>query len=404
MSAPRSSSERRTVRRCLNIAAAVALSSGALAGCSSDDEPNGGGNGGTGGASPILTGVSGGTIFEDGEPEPSEGFDSEDACVGQEAGTELAPSIVELLVDTSLSMDEDAPGSRSSKWVETRSALLEAIELMPLTTAVGVVFYPDVEVGAASCFDREADVAISPLGGESSAKRNDIVEAFQAEEPRGSTPTHDAYRYALDELAAVNLPGQRFLVLITDGTPTYALNCEGSGTPQDPADPTPLIPEAASALGRGMKTFVIGSPGSEDARESLSQMAEAGGTAASDCSHDGPRYCHFDMTQEPDFAAALRDALASISGLALSCAYDIPEPPNGGTLDPAKVNVVFTPPGGEREVILQSPNGGCTTGWQYSADQTQIQLCGETCERVRSSSGRLSLEFGCATRGPGSIF
>ena len=107
----------------------------------------------------------------------------------------------------------------------------------------------------------------------------------------------------------------------------YALNCQGSGTQQDPADPTPLIPEAASALARGMKTFVIGSPGSEDARRSLSQMAEAGGTATEGCSHTGsPFYCHFDMTEEADFAVALRDALASISGLALSCAYDIPSP------------------------------------------------------------------------------
>jgi hypothetical protein len=377
----------------------IAISLAAASACSSDDrkeatrEP---------GETPVLDGAGSGAIFDgdDGAgPNASGGLSSSDVCVGREAGTELAPAIVELLVDTSLSMDERAPGSNRSKWVETRRVTLEAIDLMPGTTSVGVVFYPDVEVGAPICFDGEADVAVDLLGTPTSAQRREIDDAFERESPRGSTPTHDAYRYALDQLAATDGVGQRFLVLITDGTPTYALNCEGSGNQADPADPAPLIPEAASALARGMKTFVIGSPGSEGARRSLSQMAQAGGTASDDCSNDGePQYCHFDMTREEDFASALRDALASISGIALSCAYDIPDPPSGETLDLSKVNVLFTPPGAEREVIPQSPAGTCNDGWQYSADQRQVLLCGQTCDRVSSSTGQLSVEFGCTTR------
>lgn len=365
--------------------------------CSSDDSD---GDSAQSGGSPVLDGSGSGAIFDGNQGSPaSGGFDSSQACVGQEAGTELAPAILELLVDTSLSMDQEAPGSNRSKWIETRRVLLEGIELMPSTTSMGVVFYPDVDVGADPCFDAQADVAVELLGAEGSQQRDQIRRAFEQEDPRGSTPTHDAYRYALEQLYAVDNVGQRYLVLITDGTPTYALNCQGSGTQQDPADSTPLIPEAASALARGMKTFVIGSPGSEDARRSLSQMAEAGGTATEGCSHDGrPHYCHFDMTEDADFAVALRDALASISGLALSCAYDIPPPPNGGTLDASKVNVLFTPPGGQREVIGQSPNGSCSDGWQYSPDQEQVLLCGPTCDRVRASNGQLSLEFGCTTQ------
>jgi hypothetical protein len=362
-------------------------------------------------SSPIFTGSlvgngddgngdGSGTLFEEGDtPNPGTGgFDSNQACVGQEAGTERSPAILELLVDTSTSMDEDAPGSDRSKWIETRRVLLDGIDSMPNTTSVGVVFYPDVDTNAPTCFDREADVAVEPLGAGSSPQRAQIREAFRAESPRGSTPTHDAYRYALDELARVNRTGERFLVLITDGTPTYALDCQGSGTPQNPADPAPLVPEAASALGRGMRTFVIGSPGSEGARTSLSQMAEAGGTATPGCSHTGqPYYCHFDMTQEEDFSRGLEAAIASISGLALSCAYDVPVPPNGGTLDPSKVNVLFTPEGGAEELIPQSAPGACSDGWQYSADQRQILLCGDTCDRVKASNGQMSLQFGCTT-------
>ena len=375
----------------------LAASGAVASACSSDDSD--GGDADPGGA-PRLDGTGNGAIFGGDTPgSVAGGFDSSQTCVGQEAGTELAPALLELLVDTSLSMDQDAPGSNRSKWVETRRVLLEGIDLMPSTTSLGVVFYPDVEANAPTCFDREADVPVELLGAGNSPQRNQIRQAFQAESPRGSTPTHDAYRYALGELGAVANLGQRFLVLITDGTPTYALDCQGSGTPQDPADPAPLVPEAATALGRGIKTFVIGSPGSEGARSSLSQMAEAGGTATPGCSHNGqPRYCHFDMTEEADFAVSLRDALASISGLALSCSYDIPSPPNGGLLDPSKVNVLFTPPGGEQELIGQSAPGTCTDGWQYSANQSQVLLCGQTCDRVKASNGRLALEFGCTTR------
>jgi hypothetical protein len=340
-----------------------------------------------------------GQIFDDPNMPTAGGVDPSQVCVGQEAGTELAPSTVELLVDTSLSMNENAPGSRRSKWLETRDVMLDGVDLMPGTTSVGVVFYPDVEVGATPCFDSQEDVAIQTLGSSSSEQRTQIRDAFSRESPRGSTPTHDAYRYALARLASATQPGPRFLVLITDGTPTYALGCEGSGQQNDPSDPTPLIPEAASALGRGIKTFVIGSPGSEGARRSLSQMAEAGGTSSGNCAHDGrPKYCHFDMTEQPDFTGALRDALASISGLALSCVYDIPPPPAGSNLDPSKVNVMFTPQGGDREVIGQSADGGCVEGWQYSPNQSQILLCGDTCNRVKASSGQVTLQFGCATQ------
>ena len=89
------------------------------------------------------------------------------------------------------------------------------------------------------------------------------------------------------------------------------------------------IGAAASAQAAGVRTFVIGSPGSEGARESLSRMAEAGGTAQANCSHRGPNYCHFDMTQQSDLAAGLDQALSAIAGLALGCSYDIPQPPLG---------------------------------------------------------------------------
>jgi von Willebrand factor type A domain-containing protein len=334
-----------------------------------------------------------------GERDPDgSGFNGGTACVGQTAGTESAPAVLQLVVDTSGSMDQDAPGGRDSKWIVTRRALLGAIAEMPADTSVGVVFYPDVPIESASCFDAQADVEIAALGRAGSAERREIEGAFREQAPNGGTPTHDAYRYASERLEASAAVGSRFAVVITDGTPTFSLGCEGTGLIRDPVDAAPLVVEAQAARARGISTFVIGSPGSEGARENLSRMAEAGGTARPGCSHAGPSYCHFDMTTEQDFASALVQALGTISGLALSCSYPIPTPPGGATLDPELVNVLFSPDGGERELIARSAGGACNEGWQYSEDGSQVLLCGSTCDRVRESNGSLELEFGCVTR------
>ena len=348
--------------------------------------------------------VPGGPIFDDpGGPDFGTGTEQDpsttdpNGCVGQTAGTEAVPAILQLVVDTSGSMDRDAPGTRDTKWQVTRDALLGAIEEMPANTSLGVVFYPDVPITASGCFDNEADVAIAPLASSGSAQRRSIESAFATQSPDGGTPTHDAYRYAYGELATASASGNRFAVVITDGTPTFSLGCVGTGLVSDPVDPSPLVGEATRARQQGVSTFVIGSPGSEGARESLSRMAEAGGTARAGCSHSGPNYCHFDMTQSGDFASDLQQALGTISGLALSCAYDIPEPPSGQLLDPSRVNVLFTPRAGSAERIAQSEGNACSEGWRYSDDGASVLLCSSTCDRVKSSQGTLSLEFGCAT-------
>jgi hypothetical protein len=344
-------------------------------------------------------------VISGGNPDdPDFGANVDDAntlgngCVGQTAGTEAIPAVLQLVVDTSGSMDDDAPGSRDSKWEITRDSLLGAIDELPSNTSVGVVFYPDQPNQGSTCFDNQADVAIARLDASGSGQRKQVENAFARQSPEGGTPTHDAYRYAYTELADADVVGARFAVVITDGNPTYSLGCKGTGLVSDPVDPTPLIAEAQRAKARGVSTFVIGSPGSEGARESLSRMAEAGGTARANCSHTGPNYCHFDMTQSRNFATDLKEALGTIAGLTLSCTYDIPTPPTGQTLDPERVNVLFTPRGGEDEVIGKSGAGACEEGWQYSKDGKQVLLCGSTCDRVKGSEGNLSLVFGCATQ------
>ena len=376
-------------------ALALALHAG---GCSSDDSSDDSSN-------QALLGADG-PIFGDGQNQSTDpnadvpGYFDGEACAGQSAGAEAAPSVLQLVVDTSGSMDDDAPGARGSKWTVTRNAVLDALGGMPEDTAVGVIFYPNVQSNDDErCIERQTAVSIAELDGNGSQQRQRIQRAFQRQRPEGGTPTHDAYEYAVSDMAGSAAVGERYIVLITDGIPTFSLGCQGNGGQgNDPVDSAPLIAAARDAASRGVRTFVIGSPGSEGARESLSRMAEAGGTAAAGCSHTGPSFCHFDMTRETDLGEGITNALGIISGVALGCRYAVPQPGVGATLDPGKVNVLFTPPGGVEELIGQSLDASCNEGWQYTDNQTQIRLCSNTCERVQASEGSLTLQFGCATQ------
>jgi hypothetical protein len=226
--------------------------------------------------------------------------------------------------------------------------------------------------------------------------------------PAGGTPTDDAYKLAVDPIKNTTLPGSKFLVLITDGQPTFLAGCIGTGNVTDAVDPRPIIADVTTAKAAGVSTFIIGSPGSEqvgvpvfaDARTWLSMAATAGGTATPGCNDNGPNFCHFDMTQQANFADALRGVLAKIVGTVVSCEYPLPIPPNNQQLDKNKVNVVFTPQGGKSELVTQAPAGAsCTDGWQYSADGQHIELCSNTCNQIKADPDpTVDVWFGCQTQ------
>jgi hypothetical protein len=110
-----------------------------------------------------------------------------------------------------------------------------------------------------------------------------------------------------------------------------------------------------------------------------------------------------------DFAP-LYTLLASsvISRSELSCDWAIPAPPPGETLDPGKVNVRYTAPGGAVEDVLNVPSAaacGPQGGWYYDtpARPTRVISCPSTCAHLRSdwtgaTPPKVDLLFGCETQ------
>lgn len=359
---------------------------------------------GTGTDQPDLSGNGSGTGTGSGSSGGVTTITPDKACANSSAAADAIPAVVEMVVDTSGSMLWGADGNMRpragmTKWDITSAALKEAVAKLPASIAVGVNFFPNTSRRDMMCLNNRIAVPLALLGAANSAQRRAFNTAIDNAQPNGGTPTHGAFLFGEDTVKATKLAGRKFVLLITDGMPTYPLDCSGDG--MSAIDNGPLIAAVADAFTKDqVSTFVIGSPGSENARGDLSQMATKGGTAKAGCSDAGPTYCHLDMTTAADFGAALAAGLAEVAGKISTCDYAIPPAPNGKTINPGEVNVLYTKGDGSQGSIPQDATGDCKSGWKYDDAQnpTKITLCGTDCDKVMADQGaKIDLIFGCTT-------
>lgn len=432
------------------VAVTIGCSSSKDSGLMIPDNTSGGSNGvsgSTGNSSGGSTGSgdatgSGGSSITLPPNDSGGGAGGIEGCVETSSTAMPLPPNLEFLIDTSGSMSEapmGAPRGTATKWVSTRDALIEAFTDMTDGTGTGLIFYPNTQTtgfpmpgpgmgrggstgfpgaggpgfpgaggpamgsggttggggaaGNSTCINRQVAVAQAALN---TTQRNAILTALRNKMPSGNTPTHDAYNFAVETLKASTLPGPKYVVLVTDGAPTFSLGCVGDGLAS--VDASPIVQAVADAAKDGIKTFVIGSPGSETARESLSKMATQGGTPLAGCSDAGPNYCHFDMTTATDLSAALNAAFKAITGQVVStCTYNIPAPTGGKELDLRLVDVSFTSGSGQTMRVAKDPSDDmCNRGWNFSADKKQIVLCPDMCESIKSDNGaKVNVVFAC---------
>jgi hypothetical protein len=410
----------------------------ALACGSKDDGGKTGGSGATGSGGSAATGGSGGSIVVTGGTGGASSGGSSGAtggssgngtitmetaadlrakaCAGQSTEPELLPIVLMLVVDNSLSMNERPRNSQQTKWEITSEALATAVDSMPSTAAVGLLFYPNMNTSPSDvprptdqCVNVNALIPIEVLGDQSSNQRDTIRDALDDTRPAGSTPTYDAYDYAYwNGMEASDHTGNRFMMLITDGAPTLGQECTGGGLPNTPAPTQPIIDNVLAVREAGVRSFIIGSPGSEsievgddviDVRPWLSEAAVDGATAPNGCSLYGPDYCHIDLSQDPNFAAALNAALARILGIITSCTFDVPlTAPGGQTVQPDQINVIYSPGDGSDEILIgKNDSPDCQDGWQFDAEG-RVVLCPNTCSVAQNDpGGTLELLFGCAS-------
>jgi hypothetical protein len=278
-------------------------------------------------------------------------------------------------------VDPGPPYSKTTRWT-VESAALSAFVDDPMNNGLGmgIRFFPsDNNICSAATYVKP-EVEIGALPG--AAKGLDA--AISAQTPGGNTPTVPSLDGALQHAAAWAKAHPTHRVAVVYATDGYPKGCDANNT----------IPDAAALAATAFKakpsipTYVLGvGPNLSD----LNSIAKSGGTT---------KAFLIDTTQ--DAATQLSAALASIRTTAVvGCTYTVPPPPAGQTLDPTKVNVTYTDSQGKVTAVLQDPPGTtCAngTGWEYSADNTQIDLCGSLCDSIKANpGGSLQVLFGCAT-------
>lgn len=92
-----------------------------------------------------------------------------------------------------------------------------------------------------------------------------------------------------------------------------------------------------------------------------------------------------------------------INSATLACEWDIPEPPEGETFDPSKVNVEFSDGVTTTEIGYVPSEADCASvngGWYYDdpSNPTKILVCPETCQAIQGIDGAsIHIKFGCDT-------
>jgi len=332
----------------------------ALVACSGDGSqfPNGP-NGGTG------SGGDGGISFANA---PDGGGSDLAQCATSTATPNPVPVSLVFIFDKSGSMNDD------SKWTSCETGLTSffgdnasaglsaSLQFFPLSNECNVAGYAAPAVSMRALPDSTSFAA-----------------AMNANEPGGNTPTLPALKGAIQYAQSVqnaNTGGKVAVVLVTDGEPN---DCSSTVSA--------VASEAASASST-IPTFVIGIGNTGN----LDAIAQAGGTsAATIVSTNNPQ-----QTSQ-DFETALN----AIRGITLACEYQIPAPPQGETFDESKVNVVYTPQGGQPETLTYDQNCTGTDGWHYDdpSNPKKIILCSSTCDDVQKQSGTIKIVTGCDTNG-----
>jgi hypothetical protein len=308
-------------------------------------------------------------------------------------------------------MSEDLAGSVYDKYTNARIAVANVLRGIGHRVSYGAAVFPSAGSQTKGCNPGSEVFATMPGDPPSYAQKGEdgpILKglltklAFYA--PAGGTPTSATLETLTPTLTALN--GETVVILATDGAPNCNVNAvcgadqcipniEGASLGGVPCSPTfnccdpnnvvdggancvdgPASVDAVATLASsGIKTYVVGMPGSEVYSDVLDQLAEAGQTARP----GAPKY--YDTTD----AEELTDVLRSIGiEVAISCEISIDFSPE----DPNLVNVYF-----DTSLLPFDPENG----WSWQGD-TEIEIHGQACTDLKSGDIlQVQVVAGCPT-------
>ncbi|HEY0136866.1 MAG TPA: vWA domain-containing protein [Nannocystis sp.] len=354
----------------------------AAAGC------NGGGagsDGGTGTSTGMGSGITTLTTGGAGDSEPTAGSDggttgmrldlgegsvaTTETCADADVKFEAQTPTVLLLIDQSGSMTENFGGT--DRWDAVYDALLDQDD--------GLV--PDLEdkirfgMALYTSFDGNEGGECPVITATTPALNNyaAIEASYEAAKPEDETPTGDSIAAVTPTLVMDPSPGNKVIVLATDGEPDTCAEPNPQNGQQASVD------AAAAAFAQGVRLYVI-SVGAEVSDEHLQDVANAGvGVGQGD--PNAPFY-------KANDADALAAAFAEIVEGVRDCKLDV----DGKVAE-----------GGEAECVV-SVNGepvpyGTDDGWQLN-NPSEIELVGGSCDAIQDGDVAVSIKCACGVVTP----
>lgn len=293
------------------------------------------------------------------------------------------PPTIYFVLDRSGSMIE------LDQWTKVRVTVGRIMRALGPRAQFGATMFPARSTTDA-CLPGEEILPVSPGDPPSSGADGPTTSALLTAtrvRPGGGTPTAATLALVKERLGAV--PGDRFVILATDGAPNCnpdascgydqcqpnieamagcppegPRNCcePPSGVRESCNDAAPTLDAIRALASADVPVFVLGLPGVDLYASLLDEMAVAGGTALD--AH--PRYFAVDSASEAVLLAALKKIAAQIVG---TCVFELASEP----ADPGLVNVYLD------DVVLPfEPEDG------WTIDGRTVTLVGAACERVKS--------------------
>lgn len=380
----------------LGLAATSLLAASVMVGCAPSEGDNGfegpagDGSGGSGSGNTGSTSSGNDTIDPSTTGSGSSSSGGDEVCATSAVEATLTPINMFIMFDKSGSMESN------NKWTDARNALVKFIQ-DPSAAGLRVAlrFFPENDgcddnvCSIDACSQPKVDIGtLTADQGGADAQETALVDAIQSAQTLSNygTPMYAALggaeKWAAEYVAAK--PNEKaVVVLVTDGSPN------GCNESINAISSLAADAQASSEV----LTYAVGLKGSNEG--DMNAIASAGGTSSG-----------FFVDAGANAVNDLVAALQTIQGSQVACEFSMPQTDgNGNSIDPEKVNVLYSSQGGAEVTIGQvSDAGSCTDqvgGWYYddpSAPST-ITLCPSTCAAVQSDqAAKVSVEFGCATK------
>lgn len=370
-------------------------------------------SGNTGGSGPTTTAQCPGLLDTLGQS-------ASGVCSTSKQAAEFSQINMLIVLDKSGSMNSKPTGYTKTKWEGAVDSLKTALKPTETLVHYGFMLFPYLATGeVTSCELADGEFAVNIGVGLAADTVPAINDLMAATVPLGGTPTAKALGSALDYYttgAGFNLVGAKYVLLVTDGGPncnadvicqpeTCTANMDKSGSCGNGVanccdismavsgrpNPQTLCLDDKSVLAQinalnlaGIKTFVVGIPGTEAYASYLDTFAVAGGVPVTDTTK---AHSYYEVTGESGLVQAFTDITTS---LVRSCNVPLESAP----MDLSNINLAI-----DCNPVPQKT--GDAFNWQYDPAQQAIVIEGSQCTRIESTGvNRVDVVLGCPPYNP----